>query len=140
MNALNFETGIVTYSINGKHEVHFNPTDYNMIERLFDTIETLDERQERYSAELEAAQDNRAAFEVVRKVDAEMRAEIDKVLGEGVADGVFEGMNVCALAGGMPVWANLLLALYDVIQSVTEREVKTTSPRVQKYTQRYAKK
>lgn len=35
MKELNFESGLVTYSLNGKCEVSFNPTDSNFIERLY---------------------------------------------------------------------------------------------------------
>lgn len=140
MNALNFETGIVTYSINGKHEVHFNPTDSFFVERLFDAFDTLDARQDAYKADVDAAKGTRQIFEIARKRDAEMREIIDGVLGEGAADAIFDSMNVYALADGLPVWTSLLLALMDEVDTSFAREQKTQNPRVLKYTQRYKQK
>ena len=34
MKELNFESGLVTYSLNGQCEVSFNPTDSNFVERI----------------------------------------------------------------------------------------------------------
>ena len=34
MKELNFDTGLVTYDLNGKVEVTFNPSDSNFVERL----------------------------------------------------------------------------------------------------------
>ena len=46
MKELNFESGLVTYSLNGQCEVSFNPTDSNFVERLYSAFEDLDKKQE----------------------------------------------------------------------------------------------
>ena len=46
MKELNFDSGLVTYSLNGKCEVSFNPTDSNFVERLYSAFEDLDKKQE----------------------------------------------------------------------------------------------
>ena len=84
MKELSFDSGLVTYSLNGKCEVSFNPTDSN-----FDVL--------------------------------------------------FGGMNVYALANGLPVWCNLMLAVMDEIDSSFAREQKATNPKLQKYLNKYQK-
>ncbi len=81
MKELNFDSGLVTYSLNGKCEITFNPTDSAFVERLFHTFETLDQKQEAYRAEAESIEDPRLVFDIARQRDAEMRAMIDETLG-----------------------------------------------------------
>ena len=60
MKELNFETGLVTYSLNGgKCQLSFNPTDSNFVEKLFNAFDTLDKKQEAYKAERQQAGDFR---------------------------------------------------------------------------------
>lgn len=136
-NQLTFSTGLVEYELNGRVTVAFNPTDADFIERIFDSFDELDRRQEGYSAEIEAQTDNAGVFAVARRMDSEMRVVIDAALGDGVAEGVFGAMNVYALADGLPVWCNLMLAIIDEMDSGFAREKKASNPRVQKYLAKY---
>ena len=133
---LRFDTGVVTYQINGGFELTFNPTDIVFIERLYDTFYALDEKQEAYKAEVEAAQ-KREVFEIARRRDTEMREMLDGVLGEGASTQLFGGMNVYALADGLPVWANLLLTILDETDSVMNSEKARGDSRLRKYTEKY---
>lgn len=137
--ALSFATGLVTFDINGKTTVTFNPTDSAFVERLFNTFDELDKKQEAYKAEVEKAQ-KREIFDIARKRDAEMREMIDNALDAPVCDAVFGGMNVYALADGLPVWANLLLAIMDEIDTSFARETKLTDSRIRKYSEKYKRK
>ena len=136
--ALSFATGLVTYDLNGKVELTFNPTDSAFVERLFNTFDELDKKQEAYKAEVEKAK-KREIFDIARKRDAEMREMIDGALGIPVCDAVFGTMNVYALADGLPVWANLLLAIMDEIDTVFAREQKQSNVRIRKYSEKYKK-
>ena len=46
MKELQFDTGLVSYSVNGTAEVAFNPTDLAFIQRIFRTFELLEENQQ----------------------------------------------------------------------------------------------
>lgn len=140
MKELNFESGLVTYSLNGKCEVSFNPTDSNFVERLYSAFEELDKKQEGYKAQIEKMADKREIFDFARERDAEMRSIIDGVLEAPVSDAVFGGMNVYAVANGLPVWCNLMLAIMDEIDTTFAREQKATNPRIAKYTAKYKRK
>jgi len=140
MKELSFATGLVTYGLNGAAQVTFNPTDSAFVERLFNTFDTLDKKQDAYKAEVEKTADSREIFEVARKWDAEMRAMIDEVFGQPVCEAVFGGMNVYAMADGLPAWVNLLLVVMDEIDTAFAREQKATNPRLQKYLERWKKK
>lgn len=139
MKELNFESGLVTYSLNGKCEVIFNPSDSNFVERLYSAFEDLDKKQEGYKATIEKMANKREIFEFARERDAEMREIIDGLFGVPVSDALFGGMNVYALANGLPVWCNLMLAVMDEVDSTYVREQKATNPRIAKYTAKYQK-
>lgn len=139
MKELNFDTGLVTYSINGKCELAFNPTDSTFVEKLFNAFDTLDKKQEAYKAEVEKTANKREVFETARKMDEEMRDIINEVFGFDVCTLLFDTMNVYALADGLPVWSNLMLGIMDEVDTTFARESKLTNPRIQKYTKKYHK-
>ena len=66
MKELNFDSGLVTYSLNGKWEVSFNPTDSNFVERLYSAFEDLDKKQESYKAQIEKMVDKKEIFEFAK--------------------------------------------------------------------------
>ena len=137
MKNLTFETGLVTYDLNGAVQVTFNPTDSAFVERLFRTFDALDRKQDTYKAEVEQAAGSREIFDIARRRDEEMLAMIDETLGQPVCGVLFGGMNVYAMADGLPVWCNLMLALMDEVDTSFSREQKATNPRIQKYTAKY---
>lgn len=137
MNALNFETGVVTFSINGKCELSFNPTDSAFIERLYAAFEKLDKKQESYKARVENCANKREIFDLAREFDSEMRKIIDEVFESPLCEELFGKMNVYAIADGLPVWANFILAVMDTVDSTFAREQKATNPRIAKYTKKY---
>ena len=139
MAELLFETGIVEYKINGECTVKFNPTDINFIERVFDTFDSMDKKQEEYRGMVEANKENAAIFAAARKMDSEMREMLNGVFGCDVCSTLFGAMSVYAAAQGLPVWANLLLAVIDEMDGAFAREKKATNPRVQKYIDKYKK-
>lgn len=139
MKELNFETGLVSYSLNGKCEITFNPTDSAFVEKIFLAFDHLDSKQETYKAEIEKIADKKQIFEISRQRDNEMREIIDDVFGVPVCENLFGYMNVYALADGLPVWCNLMLAIIDEVDTTFAREQKATNARITKYTSKYHK-
>lgn len=137
MAELNFDTGIVTFTVNGKCDITFNPTDSVFVEKLFNAFDTLDKKQESYKAEIERMVDKREVFEIARRRDKEMREIVDGVFGRPVCAALFDEMNVYAMADGLPVWCNFMLAVMDVVDTTFAREQKATNPRIAKYTKKY---
>lgn len=139
MADIKFSTGLVTYNINGQCEVTFNPTDSAFVEKLFNTFDILDKKQDEYKEEVERVQDKREIFDIARARDAEMREMIDDVFQTNVCEPLFGHMNVYAMADGLPVWCNLMLSVIDEIDTSFAMEKKKTNPRIQKYTAKYQK-
>lgn len=137
--SIQLDLGIVTYKLNDACEISFNPTDAAYVERIYNTFEELDKKQEQYRAEAAKAE-KREIFELARKRDAEMREMVNTALGADVCEPLFGGMNIYAMSGGLPLWANLLLAIMDEIDTTFAREQKLTNPRIRKYSEKYKKK
>lgn len=137
MDTLNFQTGLAAFSVNGGAELSFNPTDSNFVERLFDTFDTLDGKQDAYKEEISKIGDKREVFVVARRRDAEMREMINGVFGAPVCADIFGTMSTYAMADGLPVWCNFLLAVMDKVDTTFAREQKATNPRIAKYTAKY---
>jgi len=138
-NVIKFDTGLVDYDINGT-TVKINPTDLAFVERVFDTFDRMDARQEEYSAAINKETETKGVFEVLHRMEADMRGEINGVFSAEVCGGIFGNMSVFALADGLPLWANLMLALIDEMDVAFAREKKATNPRIKKYTAKYEKR
>ena len=135
MKELQFDTGLVPHKVNGSCEITFNPGDIFFVKRLFDLFDRLSGQQE--AAEHFEEADGRELFEATERRDAEMRADIDGVFGEGVSKALFPDICVFALAGGFPLWANFLMAIIDEIDANLAREERIGRDRVDKYMKKY---
>lgn len=139
MAGITFDTGVVSFDLNGKTTIEFNPTDSVIVEKIYNTFEELDKKQDAYKAEIEKCGNKREIFDIARRRDQEMRAIIDDLFGKPICDELFGAMNIYALADGLPVWCNLMLAVIDQIDTTFSREQKATNPRVAKYTAKWKK-
>lgn len=139
MAEIRFDTGVVAFDLNGKTTIEFNPTDSVIVEKIYNTFDELDRKQEAYKAEVEKCANKREIFDIARRRDEEMRDIIDSLFGKPVCADLFGGMNVYALANGLPVWCNLMLAVIDQIDTTFSREQKATNPRIKRYTEKWRK-
>lgn len=140
MSELKFESGLKVYRVNDACDISFNPTDDNFITKLYAVFSELDKKQESRKAEIAKNADTKEIFALARRYDKEMREMIDGLFDAPVCEKVFGSMSTGALAGGFPVWANLLLAVMDEIDTSFVQEQNLTNARVTKYTSRYQKK
>ena len=131
MKALNFSDGLEEYNLNDRVTVRFNPTDASFLERLAALYEKLDALQDSTSEE--------EVFPLAKNLDARMRALLDEFFGVPVCEPLFGSMNLFASAGGLPVWANLLLAVTEEVESAMQGELTAREARIAKYTDKYRK-
>lgn len=139
-NIIKFETGAAEYTINDKVTVVFNPTDLAFVERVFNVFDMMDAKQEEYNAAITKAGNDKAIFTAFREMEQEMRGMVDDVFGLEVCSELFGAVSVFALAGGLPLWANLMLSIIDEMDVAFAREKKATNPRIKKYTAKYEKR
>ena len=145
MKEIRIDTGVVEYTLftstGEKCIVAFNPTDTEFVNRLNSTFEELDRNQESYKKEVEDAGNNfRKIYEISVKRDTEMRALLDALFDKPICKDLFGDMNVYAMASGLPVWANFVMALIDETKDTFDAENKLSTSRIQKYMDKYKKK
>lgn len=138
MADIRFETGVREFNINGAVTVRFSPTDMAFIEKVYTAMENIDKRQEKYREEVASIKDAEV-FDLARRVDAEARGEINAVFGSDICTPIFGELSLYAIADGLPVWVNFLLAIIDQFEGAFAEEKKKTNPRIAKYTAKYKK-
>ena len=137
MKALNFDTGINEYDLGGKVTVRFNPTDVGFLEKLSDSFAALDLIQEEVKLNQEEITDEKDVFNLAKNLDGKMRDILNALFGMDVCTPLFGSMNLFASAGGLPVWANLMLAIADEVETSMSGELKKREARIKKYTEKY---
>lgn len=161
MNELKFDTGLITYKVNGGAEISFNPTDTEFSKKILGIFRDLTDKQEQYRKLLRAdtetpdvstaLDDPEAAkklsdqadsiLNAIKKMDQDMREAIDNAFGEaGTADAVFGSASLYAYANGLPLWANFLLAVIDEMPASTEKQASLTDPRLRAQVGKYSGK
>ncbi len=139
MSEIRFDTGVVSFNVNDAVTIEFNPTDSEIVEKIYSTFEELDKKQDAYKAEVERCADKKEIFEIARRRDQEMREMLDGLFGKPICAPLFGAMNVYAMADGLPVWCNLMLAIVDQIDTTFSRQQKLTNPRIKKYSEKWKK-
>lgn len=144
-NIIKFDEGVVEYTVNDKTTVTFNPTDLAFIDGIFSVFEYMDSKQEdidRRLAGSEKAEDGGVmnALALRRELEAEVRERVDDLFPEAdVCQSIWGKRSIFGLAGGLPGWANFLLAIMELIPAAYTAEEKKRNPRLQKYTAKYDK-
>ena len=137
MKSLSFSDGFEEYRLNDRVTVRFNPTDVGFLEKLSHTFEQLDQLQDEVRKSRDSITDDREVFPVARELDAKMRDVINELFGDDVCTPLFGSVNLFASSGGLPLWANLLLAITDEVQSSMSSELAAREKRIAKYVKKY---
>lgn len=139
MKEISFDSGLISYSLNGKLEVSFNPADPVFVERLYGGIDKMGDIQDAYANKADELKDPTEVFSVARQRDSEIGEVMDGVFGAPVCDAVFGNMSPCAFANGFPVWLNLMLSIVDEVESSAVEIQKQADPRIAKLKAKYQK-
>ena len=137
MHSLSFDLGINEYNLSDKVTVRFNPTDVSFLEKLSDSFAYLDLIQEEVRQSKEEVTDEKNVYNLAKNLDKKMRDIINALFGQDVCTPLFGEMNLFASAGGLPVWANLMLAIAEEVQNCMQGELEQREARIRKYTEKY---
>ena len=137
--ALHISTGIEELVLNEKVHIFLNPADPTFAKLLFTKFSALEEEDRAWRERMKDLQDPKAVMEEWDTGDKMFRAAIDGVLGEGTCEALIGGTSVLALADGLPIWANILLAIIEQMDDALTRQEKTVNPKLQKYMSKYHK-
>lgn len=137
MQNLKIETGLVTYNLNDAVQVTINPTDVAFAEKLYNIFDILDKKQDEYMDNIQRKKDTRELFDYGREMDKEMRGYIFTLFDEDIVTPLIGDISITALAGGMPIWANILMAFVDQMDAAVSQNNDLGKKRIAKYTKKY---
>lgn len=140
MAEVKFDTNLEEVNINGKVTVWLNLSDFEFAMKVAEAIEQMGEIQEKCSNEVNAQTDASEMFAILREADGKIREKIDALFGMDVCTPLYGSMNAMSYADGLPVWCNLMFALYDEMLAHMSEQQKKSAPRIDKYTAKYVKK
>lgn len=133
---LQIETGLKEFSLNDEVTVRFNPTDSGFVGKIYTTFSDLEKKQEVYQKKI-AEGTTEEVLELTKNLDKEMRDTLEDIFGVDVVTPLIGSTNVYSMAGGMPVWANILLAVMDELEVSTEEQKKMNAEKIAFYTKKY---
>ncbi len=125
------------YNINGKFDIIFEPDNPEYVKRLCASLTTLDELQGTIDAVCGKETDHQKIHEVSSTCEAKMREIIDAILGAGCCQTLYGGTVVWALSDRRPLWANLMLSLFEQLTVPADRRTKGV---LKKYKRKRVKK
>ena len=132
-----FDTGVKTFVLNDTTEIRFNPTSVAFMEKIQNATNELNAIHERFAKEVE----NIGAYKALKNADEEMRPVLDGLFGDDFCAKVFppDEMYLLDIAGGFPVWANVVMAIVDKMDDSLKEEKTLIDKRIRKYSAKYKK-
>ena len=64
---------------------------------------------------------------------------LNNLFGKEICEPLFGSVNLFASSGGLPLWANLILAVAEEVQNCMSAELAAREQRIAKYTAKYQK-
>ena len=136
---MEIKTGVQNYDLGGKVTVSFNPTDLHFAGKVKDGIDACIAREEAFQNFVAKTEDVGKMFLEAENADKDIEGIVNGVFGVDVVAPLCEGISVRAWADGMPIWANILLAIMDVLEAGQSEAMKASKARIAKYTKKYGK-
>ena len=123
-------------------DIILNPTNMIFAEKLFSTFDEVDKIGEKYQKKLEETDNSSDLFAITHDAEQDMREKMNALFGKDICAPLLgEYESIYASDGdGLPIWANILFATIDEIDSAFVAEKEKTNPRIKKYIAKYSKK
>lgn len=125
MEKITFDSGIREYEINGKGILRFNPSDPNVYDRLFNSLDEIKAVEIDLVEEAKKinSDDGSAVLRLMAQADKRVKTILSNIFGhENDFDDILGGVNVMAVCGnGERAITNLLNALIPIIQEGAEQ-------------------
>lgn len=139
MAEIKFNSGAEKHTIfssTGHADVYFGTTDIFFGERIYKAFDELAKISDEFSAKSDP-RDPLEMFENYHKLENDLRAVIDGLLGDGTSEALWGCGSCFATSDGLPGWVNLMFALIDSMTDSAIDQQKLTSPRISKYAEKY---
>jgi|GEM_PF-674698 len=145
MASLNLDIGLKTFDINGDPEraISFPPSDSVFISRLYDGFEKIEDYHQTLQKELTEAEGTPEVLDIGREADNAIKAILNGMFSDyndNASDIVFGKLSSVGVAGGVPLWAGLIIAVLEECDGYAVKQSTITNPRLKKLLAKYKKK
>lgn len=139
MAEINFSTGVVEMSVNGKRTIRFNPSDVGFMETLYGLMAKIEKDETEIQKKREKTDDAAKVFDYFRSSDKRMRNTVDAVFGENFCNDVFDGVRLVAMdtVTGLTVIENFIFAVIDQMDESVRTSLEKRNASIAKYTEKY---
>ena len=138
MASIKIETGLKTYDIEDEHgnvrgQITINPKDmsfFGKAQKMRDTIL-------HYMDDIDITDKSKSEDEIVKlfdDTDNMIKAEIDKLFGEGTSTVIFGSQSSLSTINGVTFVERFMTAFMPIIQKEFQTELDNSSARIDKYT------
>ena len=138
MASIKIETGLKTYDIEDEHgnirgQITINPKDmsfFGKAQKMRDTIL-------HYMDDIDITDQSKDENEIVKlfdDTDNMIKAEIDKLFGEGTSTVIFGSQSSLSTINGVTFVERFMTAFMPIIQKEFQTELDNSSARIDKYT------
>ena len=138
MASIKIETGLKTYDIEDEHgnirgQITINPKDmsfFGKAQKMRDTIL-------HYMNDIDITDQSKDENEIVKlfdDTDNMIKAEIDKLFGEGTSTVIFGSQSSLSTINGVTFVERFMTAFMPIIQQEFQAELDNSSARIDKYT------
>lgn len=125
MEKITFDSGIREYEINGKGILRFNPSDPNVYDRLFRSLDEINAVESELVEEAKKinSDDGSAVLRLMAQADKQVKNILSDIFGhDNDFDDILGGVNVMAVCGnGERAITNLLNSLIPIIKAGAEQ-------------------
>lgn len=139
MEKLNIDLGIKEYELCEGLTISFNPTDMELLKRMMDTFKELEAEEKVQRAKISKIDDYVEMYEAYAAMDKAFREKLNALFGKDICTPLVGDVNIYARGNGLPIWANIILAIIDEFDDSIKEQDKIGKARIDKYTKKYHK-
>lgn len=140
MEKLNIDLGIKEYELCEGCTISFNPTDMELLKKMMDTFKDLEAEEARQREKITKITDYTEMYDAYAEMDKAFRAKLNGLFGKDICTPLIGDVNIYARGNGLPIWANIVLAIIDEFDDSIKEQDQIGQARIAKYTKKYQKK
>lgn len=137
MEKLNIDLGIKEYELCDGLTISFNPTDMELLNKIMECFQELQTEEETRRDRIAKITDYKEMYEEYAEMDRLFREKLNDLFGKDICTPLIGDINIYARGNGLPIWANIIIAIIDEFDDSIKEQDKIGKARIDKYTKKY---
>lgn len=137
MEKLNIDLGIKEYELCDGLTISFNPTDMELLNKIMECFQELQVEEETRRDRIAKITDYKEMYEEYAEMDRLFREKLNDLFGKDICTPLIGDINIYARGNGLPIWANIIIAIIDEFDDSIKEQDKIGKARIDKYTKKY---